>query len=67
MDFLILVEKEKGNRSIVVGPIWPETAHDRRKCARARPRCRVYTEGPNDFKTQQRVPTLFVLVTNKYR
>jgi hypothetical protein len=56
MDFLILTEKEKGNRSTVLGSIWPETAHDRRKCARARPRCRVYTEGPSDLKNQRRVP-----------
>jgi hypothetical protein len=30
MDFLSLVEKEKGKASTVVGSIWPETAHDRR-------------------------------------
>jgi hypothetical protein len=56
MDFLILAEKEKGNRSTVLGSIWHETGHDRRKCARALPRCRVYTEGPGDLKNQRRVP-----------
>jgi hypothetical protein len=50
MVFLILAEKEKGNRSTVLGSIWTETTHDRRKCARARPRCRVYTEGANALK-----------------
>jgi hypothetical protein len=52
MGFLILAEKEKGNISTVMGSIWPETAHDRRKCARARSRCRVYTEGLDDLKNQ---------------
>jgi hypothetical protein len=37
MDFLTLVEKEKGKRSIVLGLIWPESAHDRQNAsARAR-------------------------------
>jgi hypothetical protein len=34
MDFLSLAEKEKEKRSTVLGLIWPETAHDRRKRAR---------------------------------
>jgi hypothetical protein len=30
MDFLSLVEKEKGKASTVLGSIWPETTHDKR-------------------------------------
>jgi hypothetical protein len=37
MDFLILVEKEKGKRPTVLGLIWPETAHDRRNAPACAP------------------------------
>jgi hypothetical protein len=69
MDFLSLAEKEKEKRSTVLGLIWPETAHDRRKRARVGLQCRVYIEGPGDFEKLVKSPPhyLFESLTNADR
>ena len=69
MDFLSLAEKEKEKRSTVLGLIWPETAHDRRKRARVGLQCRVYIEGPGDFEKLAKSPPhyLFESLTNADR
>jgi hypothetical protein len=48
MDFLSLVEKEKGKASTILGSIWPEMAHDRRN-APARARSDDFAQRPLAF------------------
>jgi hypothetical protein len=46
MDFQGLVEKEKEKVSIVLGSVWPETAHNRRNAPTRAPALKTLRKDP---------------------